>query len=86
MQSSSKGDTPRSVRANVIEAWGKAIEDPDADTLASWLDHPFGLHSADSYPMDLPKGERHLVERTGADGFDPVFARLAELRLGIGGV
>ena len=27
------------LRANVIEAWGKAIEDPDADTLASWLDH-----------------------------------------------
>ena len=32
-----KADTP--LQASVIEAWGRAIEDPDAEVLAEWLDH-----------------------------------------------
>ena len=32
-----KADTP--LQASVIEAWGRAIDDPDAEVLAEWLDH-----------------------------------------------
>ena len=47
------------LRAEVIEAWGEATDDPDSATLAGWLDHGAPLGIAESIPCTgvFPKVE-----------------------------
>lgn len=41
-----KANTP--LRAEVIEAWGRCVGDPDSETIAGWLDNGAPLGSADT--------------------------------------
>ena len=54
-------DTP--LRADIIEAWGLATDDPDATTIADWLDNgaPLGISQAIPSRGVFPKVSSHNV-------------------------